>query len=99
MRETVKTDKAPAAIGPYSQAVRSGGFLFCSGQIPLDPETGKMVEGGIEAQAERVLKNLEAVLAAGGAALTAGVKTTLYLPDLGDLPVMNPVYVRFFPGK
>src|SRR3989304_73563 len=99
MRETVKTDKAPAAIGPYSQAVRSGGFLFCSGQIPLDPEAGKMVGGGIEAQAERVLKNLEAVLAAGGASLTAVVKTTVYLADLGDFPVMNAVYGRFFPGS
>jgi len=97
MRETVKTDKAPAAIGPYSQAVRSGGFLFCSGQIPLDPETGKMVEGGIEAQTERVLKNLEAVLAAGGASLPAVVKTTVYLADLGDFPVMNAVYGRIFP--
>ncbi len=97
MRETVKTDKAPAAIGPYSQAVRTGGFLFCSGQIPLDPETGKMVEGGIEAQTERVLKNLEAVLAAGGASLTAVVKTTVYLVDLGDFPVTNSVYGRFFP--
>src|SRR4030067_421568 len=99
MRETVKTDKAPAAIGPYSQAVRSGGFLFCSGQIPLDPETGKMVEGGIEAQAERVLKNLEAVLAAGGASLTAVVKTTVYLADLGAFPAMNAGYGRFFPGR
>jgi len=99
MRETVKTNKAPAAIGPYSQAVRSGGFLFCSGQIPLDPETGKMVEGGIEAQTERVLMNLEAVLAAGGASLTAVVKTTVYLADLGDFPVMNAVYGRFFPGS
>ncbi len=80
-RETIGTDKAPAAIGPYSQAVRSGGLLFCSGQIPLDPATGKMVEGGIEAQTERVLRNLEAVLAAGGSSLAAVVKTTVYLAD------------------
>ena len=71
-REAVRTAGAPAAIGPYSQAVRAGGFLFCSGQIPLDPSTGKMVDGGIEAQAERVLKNLEAVLTAGGATLRVG---------------------------
>jgi 2-iminobutanoate/2-iminopropanoate deaminase len=97
MRETVKTGKAPAAIGPYSQAVRSGGFLFCSGQIPLDPATGKMVEGGIEAQTERALRNLEAVLAAGGASLPAVVKTTVYLADLADFPVMNAIYGKFFP--
>ena len=97
MRETVKTGKAPSAIGPYSQGVRSGGFLFCSGQIPLDPATGKRIEGGIEAQTERVLRNLEAVLAAGGASLSTVVKTTVYLADLGDFPVMNAVYGKFFP--
>ena len=97
MRETVKTGKAPAAIGPYSQAVRSGGFLFCSGQIPLDPATGKMVEGGIEAQTERALRNLAAVLTAGGASLPAVVKTTVYLADLADFPVMNAIYGKFFP--
>lgn len=97
MRETVKTGKAPAAIGPYSQAVRSGGFLFCSGQIPLDPGTGKMVEGGIEAQTERVLRNLDAVLEAGGASLAEVVKTTVYLADLSDFPAMNAVYGKYFP--
>ncbi|MCL5885090.1 MAG: Rid family detoxifying hydrolase [Deltaproteobacteria bacterium] len=97
MQETVKTDKAPAAIGPYSQAVRSGGFLFCSGQIPLDPETGKLIEEGIEAQTDRVLKNLKAVLAAGGASLAAVVKTTVYLVNLGDFPAMNAVYGGYFP--
>jgi 2-iminobutanoate/2-iminopropanoate deaminase len=97
MRETVKTGKAPAAIGPYSQAVRSGGYLFCSGQIPLDPATGKMVEGGIEAQTERVLRNLDAVLEAGGASLAEVVKTTVYLADLSDFPAMNAVYGKFFP--
>jgi 2-iminobutanoate/2-iminopropanoate deaminase len=99
MRKTVRTDKAPAAIGPYSQGILCGGFLFCSGQIPLDPATGKMVEGGIEAQTERVLRNLEAVLAAGGASLGAVVKTTVYLADLGDFPAMNAVYGRFFPAE
>ncbi len=98
MRDTVRTDKAPAAIGPYSQAVRSRGFLFCSGQIPLDPATGKMVAGGIEAQTERVLLNLEAVLAAGGSSLAAVVKTTVYLMDLGDFPAMNVQYGKFFPS-
>ncbi|GAB4229879.1 MAG: RidA family protein [Deltaproteobacteria bacterium] len=95
---TVKTAEAPAAIGPYSQAVRAGRFLFCSGQIPLDPSTGKMVDGGIEAQTERVLKNLAAVLAAGGAGLDAVVKTTVYLEDLGDFPAMNAVYANYFPN-
>jgi len=99
MREAIRTGKAPAAIGPYSQAIRSGGFLFCSGQIPLDPATGKMVEGGIEAQTERVLTNLEAVLAAGGASLASVVKTTVYLVDLADFPAMNGVYARFFPNE
>lgn len=97
MRETVKAGGAPAAIGPYSQAVRAEGFLFCSGQIPLDPATGKMVEGGIEAQTERVLRNLEAVISAAGSSLAKVVKTTVYLTDLGDFPVMNAVYGRFFP--
>ena len=97
-RKTVRTDKAPAAIGPYSQGVLCGGFLFCAGQIPLDPATGKMVDGGIEAQTGRVLRNLEAVLAAGGASLASVVKTTVYLADLGDFPAMNAVYGKFFPA-
>jgi 2-iminobutanoate/2-iminopropanoate deaminase len=97
MREPVKTDKAPAAIGPYSQAVRAGGFLFCSGQIPLDPETGTLVEGGVAVQTERVLKNLKAVLSAGGASLSAVVKTTVYLTDLRDFRAMNEVYAGYFP--
>lgn len=96
-REAVRTKGAPAAIGPYSQAVRAGGFLFCSGQIPLDPATGMLVNGGIEVQADRVLKNLEAVLNAGGATLRSVVKTTVYLVDLGDFPAMNVIYGRHFP--
>ncbi len=96
-RKPVRTDKAPAAVGPYSQGIACGEFLFCSGQIPLDPATGKMVEGGIEAQTERVLRNLEAVLAAGGSSMAAVVKTTVYLADLGDFPAMNAVYAKFFP--
>jgi 2-iminobutanoate/2-iminopropanoate deaminase len=97
-REIVRSPVAPAAIGPYSQGVRSGGLLFCSGQIPLDPATGKMVEGGISEQTERVLRNLEAVLSAGGASLSSVLKTTVYLVDLADFPAMNAVYGRFFPG-
>ncbi|MBI5575845.1 MAG: RidA family protein [Deltaproteobacteria bacterium] len=97
MREIIGTAAAPAAIGPYSQAVRAGGLLFCSGQIPLDPATGKMVDGGIGAQTERVLANLEAVLSAGGASFASVVKTTVYLADLADFPAMNTVYGRFFP--
>jgi 2-iminobutanoate/2-iminopropanoate deaminase len=97
MRKTVQTEKAPAAIGPYSQAVFSGGLLFCSGQIPIDPATGKMVEGGIEVQTARVLRNLAAVLKEGGASLQSVVKTTVYLADLSDFPVMNGVYGTFFP--
>ena len=99
MREVVKTEKAPAAIGPYSQGIRSGGFLFCSGQIPLDPSSGKMVEGGIKVQTERVLQNLEAVLTSGGASLRSVVKTTVYLVDLADFPAMNGVYGTFFPEE
>ena len=95
-REPVRTDKAPAAIGPYSQAIRCGGFLFCSGQIPLDPGTGKIVDGGIAAQTDRVLRNLEAVLSAAGLSFAAVVKTTVYLADLGDFPAMNAVYGKFF---
>ncbi|UCD47805.1 MAG: RidA family protein [Deltaproteobacteria bacterium] len=97
MRQTVRTENAPAAIGPYSQAVVSGGFLFCSGQIPLDPATGKMIEGGIEEQTERVLRNLAAVLESGGGSLRSVVKTTVYLADLSDFPAMNEMYGRFFP--
>ena len=96
MRETVRTDKAPAAIGTYAQAILSGGFLFCSGQIPLDPATGKLVEGGVESQTERVLCNLAAVLEAGGASLRSVAKTTVYLVDLSDFPAMNKVYGTFF---
>jgi 2-iminobutanoate/2-iminopropanoate deaminase len=96
MRRTVNTANAPAAIGPYSQAVLSGGLLFCSGQIPLDPASGKMVGGGIEEQTDRVLRNLDAVLESGGASLRSVVKTTVYLTDLSDFPAMNGVYGRFF---
>jgi 2-iminobutanoate/2-iminopropanoate deaminase len=95
-RQIVSTDKAPAAIGPYSQAVRSGGLIFLSGQIALDPETGAVVEGGIEAQTERVMHNLQAVVEAGGATMRDVVKTSCFLKDMADFPAFNQVYGRFF---
>lgn len=92
----VHTDAAPKAVGPYSQAVRSGELLFLSGQIPLDPATGTMVEGGIEEQTERVLSNLAAVLEAAGGSLASVVKTTVLMTDLGEFSRMNEVYARHF---
>jgi len=96
MREIISTEKAPAAIGPYSQAVRWNGMVFCSGQIPLDPATGQIVEGGIEAQTERALENLKAVLEAAGAGLETVLKTTIFVADLNDFGAVNGVYGRFF---
>ncbi|MDA2914773.1 RidA family protein, partial [Acidobacteriia bacterium AH_259_A11_L15] len=95
-KELLTTKKAPAAIGPYSQGVKANGFLFLSGQIPLDPESGQFIAGDIRAQTERVLKNLQAVLEAAGSSLAAVVKTTVYLADLNDFAAMNEVYARFF---
>ena len=95
-RKTITTDAAPKAIGPYSQAVDLGDFVFCSGQIPLDPKTQEMVEGSTEAQTERVLKNLEGVLKAAGLGLGDVVRTTVYMVDLGEFQQMNGVYARFF---
>lgn len=92
----VKTDKAPGAIGPYSQAVVVDGWVFCSGQIPLDPDSGELVTGDIGAQTDLVLKNLSAVLAAAGASLDRVVKTTVFLADMGDFVGMNEVYSRYF---
>ena len=96
MREIVKTEGAPAAIGPYSQAVRAGGFVFASGQIPLDPKTGQFVEGGVREQTEQVLRNLAAVLEAAGSGLARVVKTTVFLADMDDFAAMNEVYGRYF---
>ena len=96
MRDAIATDRAPKAIGPYSQAVRHGGLVYCSGQIPLDPATGATVEGDIAAQTRRVLQNLAAVLDAAGASLDTVVKTTVYLADMNDFPAMNEVYATFF---
>jgi len=95
-RKVVRTDKAPGAIGPYSQGVAAGGFLFVSGQIPLDPGTGEMVKGGIGEQVERVLENVKGILEAGGTGLQAVLKTTVYLIDLGEFARMNEVYARYF---
>ena len=89
---TVSTDSAPAAIGPYSQAIIAGGFLFTAGQIALDPVTGQVVEGDVVPQTKRVLQNLEAVLAAAGASWKDVVKTTVFLQDMKDFPRMNEVY-------
>lgn len=95
----VQTDHAPAAIGPYSQALISGGLVFTSGQIPLDPATGAVVAGGIEAQTEQVMKNLAAVLAEAGSRLEKAVKTTCFLADMNDFAAFNEVYARHFTGK
>jgi len=98
-RRTITTDRAPRAIGPYVQAVQVGEWIFVSGQIALDPETGELVPGGIEEQTERVLQNLRAILEAAGSSLEKVVKTTVYLMDLNDFPKMNEVYARYFPGE
>jgi len=92
----ISTPNAPAAIGPYSQAVVSNGFAFLSGQIPLDPATGKIVDGDIAAQTERVLENLKSVLEGCGTSLTKVVKTTVYLTDMREFAKMNEVYARYF---
>ncbi len=98
-KDVIATPQAPSAIGPYSQAIRSGPWVFVSGQIPLDPATGKIVEGDIAAQTERVLKNLAAILEAAGAGLAQVVKTTVYVRDLNQFARMNEVYARFFAEK
>ena len=95
-KEIIKTDKAPQAIGPYSQAVRVGDFLFASGQIPINPETGEIVEGDTGKQTEQVLKNLKALLEAGGSSLESVVKTTVFLKDMADFAVMNAIYAKYF---
>jgi len=93
-RDVIRTDGAPRAIGPYAQAIRRGGLLFCSGQIGLDPVSGELVPGGIEAQAERALANLGAVLQAGGSSWAQVLKTTLYLARMEDFAVVNGIYGR-----
>lgn len=95
-RKRVQTDRAPAAIGPYSQAIVSGGLVFTAGQIGLDPSTGEMVEGGVEAQAVRALDNLAAVLAAAGSTMKDVLKTTVFLADMADFARVNEIYARYF---
>ena len=97
-REIITTDQAPAAVGPYSQAVRVADFVFTAGQIPLDPATGQIVEGGIEVQTRQALTNVSAVLQAAGTSLANVVKTTVFLADIGEFQAMNGVYAGFFGG-
>lgn len=97
--KTIHTDKAPEAIGPYSQAKISEGILFSSGQIPIDPETGELISGGIEKQTRRVCENLKAVLEAAGTSLDKVIKTNCYLKDIGDFAAFNAVYAEFFTTK
>jgi 2-iminobutanoate/2-iminopropanoate deaminase len=96
VKQIIKTDNAPQAIGPYSQAVIAGGFVFASGQIPLDPSTGEFVAGGVAEQTEQVIRNLSAVLEAAGTSLGQVVKTTVFLADMSDFAAMNEVYGRYF---
>ncbi|MFB3917816.1 MAG: RidA family protein [Terriglobales bacterium] len=96
MKEKVVTPKAPAAIGPYSQAIKVGGFVFTSGQIAIDPATGQVIAGDIAVQTERVLKNLSEVLAAAGSGLDRVVRTTVFLKNISEFAAMNEVYARFF---
>jgi 2-iminobutanoate/2-iminopropanoate deaminase len=96
MKEPISTKGAPAAIGPYSQAIRAGGLVFLSGQIPLDPVSGQMIEGDIAAQTDRVMKNLSAVLEAAGCTFDDVVRTTIFLTNLADFQVVNEGYGRYF---
>ena len=99
MKKIVSTDRAPKAIGPYSQAVVANGFVFVSGQIPLDPATGQIVAGGIAEQTAQVFENIKNVLEAAGSSFDQAVKTTVYLKDMGDFAPMNEVYARYFPAN
>lgn len=96
MKQAISTEKAPKAIGPYSQAIVHGGLVYLSGQIPLDPVSNKLIEGDISAQTERVLENVKAVLEACGASLDSVLKTTVFLKRMDDFPAMNHVYQRYF---
>jgi 2-iminobutanoate/2-iminopropanoate deaminase len=96
-KQTIQTTNAPAAIGPYSQAVRAGDLLFVSGQIPLDPKTGELVRGGISEETKKVLDNLKAIIEAAGGSLGDVVKTTIFLKDMGSFAAVNEVYGTYFP--
>lgn len=95
IRETVSTDKAPKAIGPYEQAVKIGEFIYVSGQIPLDPKTGNLVDGDIKAQTRRVMENLKAIVEAGGSSFDKVIKATVFLKSIGDFAAMNEVYAEY----
>jgi 2-iminobutanoate/2-iminopropanoate deaminase len=97
-RESVQTDNAPKAIGPYEQAIKANGFIYTAGQIPIDPKTGNFVEGGITAQTRQVLENLKAVLEAGGSSLDRVVKATVFLKNMADFAAMNDVYAQYLGG-
>ncbi len=99
MREIIATEKGPKAIGPYSQAVKAGGFIFTAGQVAFDPATGNLVEGEVAVQTARVLDNLKAIVEAAGSSLDRAVKATVYLKDMNDFAAMNEVYARYFPAK
>jgi 2-iminobutanoate/2-iminopropanoate deaminase len=99
MKKIISTSEAPAAIGPYAQAVRVGSTVFCSGQIPLDPTTGQIVSGDISAQTKRVLENIGAVLRAEGLSFENMVKTTIFLTDLGDFQIVNEIYGSYFKSQ
>ena len=96
MKEIISTENAPGAIGPYSQAIKAGGFVYVSGQVPIDPETGEFVAGGIAEQTDRVLTNVAAVLEAAGSSLDKVVKTTVFLADMNEFSAMNEVYAKYF---
>lgn len=96
MKQKIQTNAAPAAIGPYSQAIRSGQFLYASGQIPLNPATGEMVGSNVQEQTEQVIQNIQAVLASAGASLANVVKTTVFLTSMNDFQAMNEIYARYF---
>jgi 2-iminobutanoate/2-iminopropanoate deaminase len=96
--QVISTPNAPQALGPYSQGIRAGDFVFCAGQVGLDPASGKIVEGGVEAQTRRALQNLSGVLQAAGSSLDRVVKTTVFLANMDDFAKMNAVYAEFFPS-
>ena len=99
MKEVISTSRGPKAIGPYSQAIKAGGFIFVSGQVALDLATGKIVEGDVSAQTERTLENLKAIVEAAGSSLDCALKATVFLKDLRDFAAMNEVYKRYFPSN
>jgi endoribonuclease L-PSP, putative len=96
MKQVINTEKAPVAIGPYSQAIKANGFVFISGQLPVDPQTGEFVAGGVQEQTQKSLENLQAILAAANLSFDHVVKTTVFLKDMNDFATMNEVYAKYF---